>query len=107
VDRQPCSPSALVGAWEPIESEIPDYDLSSERYEFTSDGQFLWHFPHLPNASEVFRYTFNLDGFTLSYGKPGASQLSISAWFEGDVLVFEPKHGFKTRSRHRVMSEVA
>jgi hypothetical protein len=95
---------ALTGAWEPIETEIPDFDLSSESYEFTSDGQWLWHFPHLTNQAKVFKFTYSLDGFTLNYGKLGSDQFSISAWFEGDLLVFQPKHGFKTRSRKRAQS---
>jgi hypothetical protein len=105
LERQPCSPGALTGMWDPIESEIPEFDLSSENYQFTSDDQFMWHHPGQTNVSNAFKFIYDLNGFTLNYGRRGSQQFSILAWFEEDVLVFQPAHGYKTRSRKRATSE--
>ncbi len=90
-DRKECTYELIVGEWESVFSEIPDFE--GETCTFTADRKFFYE---TSMDGEMYRnvYPFRLRGLKLEYTKEYC--LWTSAWMERGSLVFQPEHGMRT-----------
>ena len=91
------SKALIIGSWEVIRSEIPNYKAGEEFLHFSPTDLHVWEYPFSGSSRKTwaFKYRMTNDGFSVHYPKSSKSW-NVKVEVEGRKRVITGPHGFRS-----------
>lgn len=87
---------SIIGCWDVIKSDIPDYNLGEESFEFRRDTKFIIRFKDYEQ-----NYSYNASRNEFNYYDSRGKRNTVRFRVFRDIMIMLPRHGFRTWLRRR------